>query len=240
MTPHNSAQMSDIAPSVLMPGDPLRAKYIAANFLDNAREVTGVRNMLGFTGLYRGKPVTVMGSGMGAASAGLYSYELFSIYGVERIIRIGTAGGLVPEVQVGDIVLAMTASTDSNYAHQYGLNGSFSPAGSFRLLECAAASARQRDIRFHAGGVFSSDLFSQYNALGADSWKLWGRMGALVQDMETHALYCNAAYLKKEALSILTMTDSCVTGVGLPDSERLTALHGMFAVALDCIAPEVL
>jgi purine-nucleoside phosphorylase len=225
-----------------MPGDPLRAKYIAAHFLDgpegSAREVTGVRNMLGFTGLYRGEPVTVMGSGMGAASAGLYSYELFSIYGVERIIRIGTAGGLAPEVEVGDIVFAVTASTDSNYAHQYALRGSFSPCGSFRLLERAAASARQRGIRFHAGGVFSSDLFSEYNALGADSWKPWSRMGALVQDMETHALYCNAAWLQKEALSVLTMTDSCVTGEGLPDSERLTALHGMFEVALDCIVKE--
>jgi purine-nucleoside phosphorylase len=223
-----------------MPGDPLRAKYIADNFLDTAREVTGVRNMLGFTGLYRGKPVTVMGSGMGAPSAGLYSYELFSIYGAERIIRIGTAGGLVPEVQVGDIVLAMTASTDSNYAHQYSLRGSFSPSGSFRLLELAAASARRREIPFHAGGVFSSDLFSQYNALGGDSWKPWGRMGALVQDMETYALYCNGAHLKKEVLSILTMTDSCVTGTGLPDSQRITALHGMFEVALDCIATEAL
>ncbi len=236
MTPHNRAAKGDIAPYVLMPGDPLRAKYIAERFLENGREVTSVRNMLGFTGTFRGAPVSVMGSGMGCPSAGLYSYELFSFYGVKRIIRIGTAGGLNGSIGVGDIVFALSASTDSNYAYQYDLKGTFCPSCSFAVLERAAASARQRNVRFHAGSVFSSDLFSDYNAMGAGkTWQAWARAGALVQDMETFALYCNAAWLGKEALSILTMTDSCVTGEGLPDSLRLSALHAMFDVALDCV-----
>ena len=128
-TPHNSAQPGDIAPSVLLPGDPLRAKYVAEKYLTGAKQITGVRNMLGFTGMYGNTPVTVMGSGMGGPSCGIYSYELFSFYNVEQIIRIGTAGGLAQNLKVGDLVFAMTASTDSNWAHQYNLNGSFSPCG---------------------------------------------------------------------------------------------------------------
>lgn len=237
-TPHNSALKGAIAETVLLPGDPVRAKYIAENFLKNAEQVTDVRNVLGFTGNYEGKAVSVMASGMGSPSAGIYSYELFSFYDVKNIIRIGTAGGLSEEIAVGDVVFALSASTDSNYAYQYDLHGTYSPCVSFPLLQSAVSAAQEMQTEkkcapFHAGAVFSSDLFSDYNALGAEkTWKRWARMGCLVQDMETYALYCNAAFLKKNALSILTMTDSCISGEGLKDSQRMSALHSMIEIAL--------
>lgn len=233
-TPHNAASVIEIAKTVLLPGDPLRAQYIAQKYLPDAVQITGVRNMLGFTGTWKGKPITVMGSGMGGPSAGIYSYELYQLYGVEKIIRIGTAGGLQPYLGIGDLVFALAASTDSNYAYQYRLPGSYAPCADFSLLEKAVAAARSNGLPFHAGPVFSSDLFSEYNALGPEeSWKPWARMGCLVQDMETFALYCNAAWLGKKALSILTHTDSCVTREGLQSEKRMTALHNMFTVALE-------
>lgn len=236
MTPHNAAQKNDIAKTVLLPGDPLRAKYIAENFLQNSKQITSVRNILGFTGTYNGKEVTVMGSGMGGPSAGIYSFELYKFYDVQNIIRIGTAGGLQKELEPGDIVFAMTSSTDSNYAYQYDLCGSFSPAASFDLLEKAVNAAKSMNIRYSVGGVFSSDFFSEYNALGNErTIAPYAKLGILAQDMETYALYCNAAYLHKEALSIVTMTDSCVTGKSVPDNERMTCLHNMFKVALECL-----
>jgi purine-nucleoside phosphorylase len=192
--------------------------------------------MLGFTGTWKGVPVTVMGSGMGGPSAGIYSYELYNSYGAENIIRIGTAGGLQDTIGIGAVVFALTASTDSNYAYQYRLPGTYSPCADFSLLEKAVASARKNSVDFHAGPVFSSDLFSSYNALGSEeSWKPWARMGCLAQDMETYALYCTASWLGKKALSILTHTDSCVTGEGLPTESRMSALHPMFVVALDTV-----
>jgi purine-nucleoside phosphorylase len=212
-TPHNAAKAGDLAPFVLLPGDPLRAEYVAEHFLDAAKQVTGIRGMLGFTGTYRGKPVSVMGSGMGGPSAGIYSYELFAFYGVEHIIRIGTAGGFQTYLNPGDLVFAMTACTDSNYAYQYRLPGTFAPAGDFLLLKKAVGFAEGNGIPYRAGALFSSDMFSEYNALGPEqSWKPWADMGCLAQDMETYALYCNAAYLKKSALSIVTNVASCVTG----------------------------
>ena len=233
MTPHNRAALGDIAKTVLLPGDPDRAAWVAAEFLTDAREITQVRGMRGFTGMYQDTEVSVMASGMGGPSAGIYSYELFSVYDVDRIIRIGTSGGLVESVAVGDVVIAMTASTDSAWAHQYRLPGTLSPSADFKLFDYAVHVARKHEIPFHAGMVFSSDLFSSYNALGADSWKSWAMLGALVQDMETYALYCTAAYVKKQALSLLTMTDSCVTGQGLADAKRLSALQPMITIALE-------
>lgn len=233
-TPHNFADISQISKAVLLPGDPLRAEYISKMYLKNSVKINSARNMLGYTGFWKGVQITVMGSGMGGPSAGVYSYELFQFYGVEKIIRIGTAGGLQGNIGLGDIVFALTASSDSNYAYQYRLPGTFSPSADFSLLEKAVATARKEAFSFHAGPVFSSDLFSSYNALGAEeSWKPWARMGCLVQDMETYALYCNAAWLGKKALSILTHTDSCVTGEGLPQEKRMSAYHSMFTVALD-------
>lgn len=234
MTPHNSAGKGDFAPYVLFPGDPARALYVAGSFLENARQVTAVRGMTGYTGTWKGAPVSVMSGGMGGPSAGIYAYELFTEYDVEGIIRIGTSGGLQPEQKPGDLVFALTASTDSAWAHQYGLKGSYSPSVYFPLLEKAVGIARKHGYPFHAGMVFSSDLFSSYNALGGDSWKKWARMGALVQDMETYALYSTAAWTGKKALSILTMTDSCVTGAGLADDKRMTGLEPMIRTALDC------
>lgn len=238
-TPHNSAQPGDIAPSVLLPGDPLRAKYVAEKYLTGAKQITGVRNMLGFTGMYGNMPVTVMGSGMGGPSCGIYSYELFSFYNVEQIIRIGTAGGLAQNLKVGDLVFAMTASTDSNWAHQYNLNGSFSPCGDFELLNKAVEFARQKNFGYAVGSVFSSDLFSQYDAsnqtTGEESWRPWARMGCLAQDMETFALYSTANWLKKRALSILTHTDSCINNEHLPAEKRISALEPMFETALNCL-----
>ncbi|MDD2296198.1 MAG: purine-nucleoside phosphorylase [Sphaerochaetaceae bacterium] len=232
MTPHNSATTGTLAKTVLFPGDPERAAWVADAFLENAIEVTHVRGMRGFTGMYQGTSISVMASGMGGPSAGIYSYELFSVYEVDTIIRIGTSGGLQEYIAVGDLVFALTASTDSAWAHQYQLQGTFSPAVSYPLIEAAVRSARDLQVPYHAGMVFSSDLFSDYNALGPDSWKAWARMGALVQDMETYALYSTAAYTGKKALSILTMTDSCVTGKGLEKEQRMSALAPMIRVAL--------
>jgi purine-nucleoside phosphorylase len=233
-TPHNAAKMGDIAPFVLMPGDPLRAQYIAETRLKSVRKVTGVRNIYGFTGTWEGKDVTVMASGMGAPSMGIYSFELFSFYGVEKIIRIGTCGGLTEAIDVGDLVVAMTASTDSNYAHQYGLHGSFSPCADFGLLEKAVASARSRGLRHWVGNIFSSDVFSLYSALPEDEgWKKWAAMGCGATDMECFALYCNAAYLRKKALTLLTCSDSNNSRKEMTPEERQTSLNSMFDVALD-------
>lgn len=233
-TPHIAASSGDIAQTVLFPGDPDRASHISERFLSGSVRFTAIRGITGFTGTWNGKRVSVMASGMGSASAGIYSYELFSFFGVERIIRIGTAGGLNAGIACGDLVFALSASTDSAYAGQYALPGTFSPCADFSLLERAVAAARGRSVRFHAGPVLSSDFFSEYNALGPEaSWKKWADMGCLVQDMETYALYCNAARLGKKALSILTMTDSCANGTHIPGVSRIDALEPMITVALE-------
>jgi len=233
-TPHNTAKEGEIAPLVLMPGDPLRAKHIAENYLENYRQITGVRGMLGFSGTWKGKPVSVMGSGMGGPSMGIYSFELFTFYNVERIVRIGTCGGLIPELEVGDLAIAMTASTDSNYAHQYELNGTFCPCADYELLELAVRAARTKNIRHWVGPIFSSDVFSLYSALPeGDGWAKWARMGCAATDMECYALYCNAAYLGKKALTLLTCSDSNVTHREMSPEERQTSLNAMFEVALE-------
>ena len=164
---------------------------------------------------------------------GLYSYELFAHYGVERIIRIGTCGGLTEDVEVGDILFAQSASTDSNYSSQYDLPGTFAPCADYGLLEKAVASAREHGIRHWVGNIFSSDVFSLYNARGEEGWKKWARMGCAGTDMECYALYCNAAYLHKRALTILTCSDSNVNHVEMSPEERQTALNHMFTIALD-------
>ncbi len=233
-TPHNTAKQGDLAPLVLMPGDPLRAKHIAETYLEGARQINAVRNMLGYTGTYKGKPVSVMASGMGGPSMGIYSYELFAFYGVESIVRIGTCGGLTAAVEVGDIVMAMTASTDSNYAHQYRLNGTFSPPADYGLLERAVASARARKVSHWVGGILSSDVFSLYSALPVEEgWERWAKMGCAATDMECYALYCNAAFLGKKALAMFTCSDSNVSRKEMSPLERQTALTSMFEVALD-------
>lgn len=237
-TPHNkAAAIGDIAKTVLLAGDPLRALYVAEKYFTDVRKITDTRNMLGFTGTWNNIPITVMGSGMGGPSIGIYSYELYTEYNVENIIRIGTSGGLQEQLEPGDLVFAMTASTDSNWAHQYKLPGTFSPCATYNLLSKAINKANEHNFRYHVGSIFSSDLFSSYNALNVttdeESWKPWARMGCLAQDMETYALYSTAAWLNKKALTILTHTDSCVTGKSLADNQRITALEPMFIVALE-------
>ncbi|MCL2478436.1 MAG: purine-nucleoside phosphorylase [Treponema sp.] len=231
-TPHNAARPGDIAATVLMPGDPLRAKFVAENYLQEVMEWSSVRNMFGFTGLWQGKPVSVMGSGMGAPSMGIYSFELFSHYGVQRIIRIGTCGGMTDNVKAGDLVFAMASSTNTNYANQYKLGGIFSACADYGLLEQGVVAARSAGCRFTVGSVFSSDYFSSYCAEGDEGWQKWARMGCVACDMESYALYCNAAYFNKKALAILTCTDSCITGEGLSAEGRQKALENMFRVGL--------
>ena len=175
-TPHISAEMGDFAKTVLMPGDPLRAKFIADTFLQDVRQVTGVRGMLGFTGTYEGRPISVMGSGMGMPSMGIYSYELYNFYDVEKIIRIGSAGALQDDVSVMDVVIAMSACTDSNYASQYQLPGTFAPTASYELVARAVEVAKEQGTPVRVGSVVSSDAFYGDNP---ESWKAWRKMGVL-------------------------------------------------------------
>jgi len=232
-TPHNSAKPGDIASTVLMPGDPLRAQHVADTYLTEANEFNRVRGMLGYTGRYKGRRISVMASGMGGPSMGIYSYELFAHYGVQRIIRIGTCGGLTADVEVGDLLFAQSASTDSHYADQYGLPGIFAPGADFGLLEKAVAVARGQGVQPWVGNIFSSDVFSLYSARGDEGWKKWAAMGCAGTDMECYALYCNAAYLGKKALTMLTCSDSNVTRKEMSPLERQTALTRMFNVALE-------
>lgn len=232
-TYHNAAKLGQIASVVLMPGDPERAEWIANNFLDSPEIVSDIRGIKAFTGKYGGKKVSVMASGMGGPSAGLYSYELFNFYNVQKIIRTGTTGALQKDIKAGDLVLAMSASTDSNYASQYNLSGTISPAADFETLRAAYDFAEKNKFGVHAGMVFTSDLFSSYNAAGDKIWKQWAAMGALAQDMETYALYCNAAAAHKKALSILTVTVNKVTGKTVPYAFK--SMEKMVLTALSLI-----
>ncbi len=228
-TPHISAKKEDFASTVLMPGDPLRAKYISDNFLTNVKCVNKVRNMLGFTGKYKGCSISVMGSGMGMASIGIYSYELFKFYDVENIIRIGSAGAIADEVNLRDIVIAMGACTDSGYANQYNLSGTFSPICDFNLLEHAISSARHLNNKVSVGNVYSTDIFYSDKEV-IEKWK---SMGVLAVEMETAALYMNAAKLRKKALSIVTVSDCPLKELFLSAEERERGFCNMVKIALD-------
>lgn len=229
-TPHNTAKKEDIAKRVLMPGDPLRAKFIAENFIDNARCVNEVRNMFAYTGTYKGEPVTIMGSGMGMPSIAIYSYELFNFYDVESIIRIGSAGAYADRLGLGDIVVAQAACTDSNFMSQYNLPGTFAPIADFGLLESAVKASREAGIPVHVGNVVSSDIF--YNA-ASDANDRWKRMGVLAVEMETAALYANAIYAGKRALGMFTISDHIYTGEAMPAKERQLGFEKMIKVALE-------
>ena len=217
MTPHNEAKKGDIAKVVLMPGDPLRAKFIAETFLENAVCFNTVRGMLGYTGLYNGKRVSVMGSGMGMPSMGIYSYELYHCYDVEAIIRIGTAGGIADGVELRDLVLAMGACTDSNFAHKYRLPGTFAP------------TAREKNLRYRVGNVVTSDIF--YGDCENETAE-WKKMGVLAVEMETAALYMTAARAGKQALSITTVSDLPLKGESTSSEERQKTFTQMMEVAL--------
>ena len=228
-TPHNAAENGQFAKVCLMPGDPLRAQFIAENFLEEAVQVTGVRGMNGYTGKYKGRPVSVMGHGMGMPSVGIYSYELFAFYDVEKIIRIGSAGGMDPRLDLGDIVIAQGACTDSNFAHHFGLPGVFAPIADFRLLETAVAAARKRGLEPPVGNILSSDVFYYKTGSGLE----WAPMGVLAIDMETAGLYATAAEAGKRALTICSVTDNLVTKEELPPEERQSSLTEMMEIALE-------
>lgn len=228
-TPHNTAKMGDIAETVLLPGDPLRAKFIAETFLENPVQFNSVRNMFGYTGTYNGKKVSVMGTGMGCASIGIYTYELIHFYGVKNLIRIGSCGAISEKLNLGDIVMALGASTDTNYAHQYQLPGSYSATASYDLLVKAQKAAEANAFPYVVGNVLSSDIF--YNE--TPEWQQWAKMGCLAAEMESFALYCNAARAGVNALSIFTVSDSIVSGQEMSAEARQTSFTNMMKVALE-------
>lgn len=229
-TPHNGAKEGDFAKTVLMPGDPLRAKYIAETYLENPRLVTSVRNMLGYTGAYKGKEISVMGGGMGMPSIGIYSYELFNFYDVDQVIRIGSAGALQDNMKLMDVVIGMGACTDSNYAYQYGLPGTFAPIADYELLSRAVETAKRQGTNVVIGNVLSSDVF--YNAMGNVN-DLWRGMGVLAVEMEAAALYMNAAKAGKKALCMLTISDHLYTNEHLSAEDRQLGFHKMMEIALE-------
>lgn len=230
-TPHINAEKGDFAKTVLMPGDPLRAKYIAENFLSEVKEVNSVRGMLGYTGRYGEKTVSVMGSGMGMPSMGIYSHELYTEFEVENIIRIGSCGAYTDKLRVKDIVLAQAACTNSNYACQYDLQGGvFAPIADFELLSRAKAKADEMGLACKVGNVLSSDVFYEPEGF----WKKWAALGVLGVEMETAALYMNAAKLGKRALCVLTVSDHFITkDDDLTSAERERSLNDMIMLALE-------
>ena len=235
-TPHNNANVGDIAKVVLMPGDPLRAKYIAEKYLENPVCFNTVRNMFGYTGTWKGERVSVMGSGMGIPSIGIYSYELYHTYDVDAIVRIGSAGGLAEGVQIRDLVFAMGACTNSNYATQYKLPGTFAPIADFDLLRRAVEIAENRGIQTRVGNLLSSDTFYDDNDQANE---LWRKMNVLAIEMEAAGLYMNAARAGKKALAMCTISDLVMTGEGLDAEERQNSFHEMMEVALDLAAEVV-
>lgn len=236
-TPHISASPEDFAKTVLMPGDPLRSKFIAENFLQDAKLVNNVRGIQGYTGSYKGIPVSVMASGMGMPSIGIYSYELFNFFGVENIIRVGSAGAMDKKVKVRDIVLGQGACTDSNYAGQFNLPGTFAPIADFELLSVCVETAKQIGItNYRVGNVLSSDRFYGDGAGLPDYMQptsAWGKMGVLAVEMESAALYMNAARAGKRALGIFTVSDHLVTGEATSALERQTSFTEMMKLALE-------
>lgn len=229
-TPHNQAQMGEIAETVLMPGDPLRAKFLAETYLENVKVFNTVRNMLGYTGYYHGKKVSIMGSGMGMPSIGIYAYELYNFYDVKKIIRIGSCGALQKDVHLRDIVIAQGACTDSRFAHQFELPGTFSAISSYTLLEKAVEKAKEKNLTYHVGNIVSSDVF--YHA-DKDSASQWASMGCLGVEMESYALFALASYHGKQALTLLTVSDSLVSNEATSANEREKTFTDMMEIALE-------
>lgn len=228
-TPHNNAEKNDIAKTVLMPGDPLRAKFIAENYLENPVCYNEVRGMLGYTGTYKGVKVSIQGSGMGMPSIGIYSHELFNEYDVENIIRVGTAGAISDKANLRDLIIGMSASTNSSYASQYRLPGTYAPTASWKLLSAAVSSAEEKECVYHVGNIFSSDTFYD----DANSLAEWQKMGVIGIEMEAAALYMNAARAGKNALCILTVSDCPLKGLSTTAQERQTSFRDMMEIALE-------
>ncbi|MBQ0119200.1 MAG: purine-nucleoside phosphorylase [Bacteroidales bacterium] len=230
-TPHIGAQYDEIAKTVIMAGDPLRAKLMAERFLTNARQVNNVRGMLAFTGTYNGKPVTVMGHGMGIPSIGIYSYELFNFYDVETIIRVGSCGARQNFIHIGDLIIAQGACTDSNYAQQYDLPGVFAPIANFDLCRQAADACEKFGYTYHVGNVFSADVFYSEDTRKNN----WTKMGVLADEMEAPALYMNAARAGKRALVICTVSDHMLTGEVTTAEQRQNTFTQMMDVAFSLL-----
>ncbi|MBO5772713.1 MAG: purine-nucleoside phosphorylase [Clostridia bacterium] len=228
-TPHISAKKEDFASTVLMPGDPLRSKYIAETYLENPVLINNVRGVHGYTGYYKGKRVTVMASGMGMPSIGIYSYELFNFYDVKNIIRVGSAGGICDKMKVRDLVFAQGACTNSNFQAGFAPTGHFVPIASYHLLEKAVKVARERNLPFQVGNVLSSDTFYSDDGGGI----AWEKMGVLAVEMEAAALYINAARAGKNALCVCTISDHLKTGEALDSEARQTSFHEMMELALE-------
>ncbi len=235
-TPHISAEKGDFAPSILLPGDPLRAQHIAENFLDDARQVTAVRNMLGFTGTYRGVPISVMGTGMGIPSASIYATELIAEYGVERLIRVGSCGGILPSVKIRDVLLAIGACTDSGVNRvRYG-GYDFAATADFALLRAAVGAAEAKGVEVKVGNVHSADLF--YNP-DPEAFDRMEAMGVLAVEMEAAGLYGVAAEKGARALTILTVSDHVRTGEATTSEERQQTFNDMVAIALEAVRIDV-
>lgn len=228
-TPHIKPENTPIAETILLPGDPLRAKFIADTYLENVQQFNGVRNMLGFTGEFQGKEVSVMGTGMGIPSASLYTWELINVFGVKRLIRIGSCGGLSQELDTFDIVVAAATSTDSNFMRQYELPGTFAPTASWPLLSAVAKEAEKREIDLHVGNVLSSDVFYHHNP---NDNKNWADMGVLAVEMETAGIYATAAAAGAQALGVFTVSDHIFKGTETTPEQRETAFTGMMELVL--------
>jgi purine-nucleoside phosphorylase len=228
-TPHINATPDDIAKTVLMPGDPLRSEFVAKNFLENAKLFNNVRGVQGYTGTYEGTRVSVMASGMGMPSIGIYSYELYNFFGVDNIIRIGSAGAMLPEVKLRDIIIGMGACTDSAFANQFGLGGTFAPICDYELLRAATDIARDKGYRYHVGNLLSSDVFYGDDP---EKSKKWAKMGVLGVEMEAAGLYMNSARAGKKALAICTVSDSLVTGEATDAETRQKSFTDMIELAL--------
>lgn len=238
-TPHINARPEDFAKTVLMPGDPLRARYIAENFLTDARLVNNVRGIQGYTGTFDGVKVSVMASGMGIPSIGIYSYELFNFFEVENIMRIGSIGAMNKDIKVRDIIMGISASTNSNFAHQYHLPGVYAPCCSYKMLRACTEIADTMDVKYHVGNILSSDTFYNDNEGLPDcftSLQAYAKMGVLGVEMEAAGLYMNAARANKNALAICTVSDHLVTGESTTAEERQNSFTQMMELALKTAA----
>lgn len=235
-TPHINAVPEDFAKTVLMPGDPLRAKFIAENYLENPKLVNNVRGVQGYTGTFDGIKVTVMASGMGMPSIGIYSYELFNFFGVETIIRVGSAGGLTEKVKVNEIIAGMGACTDSAYAKSFQIPGTFAPIADYDVLSTCVETGREMGLAIKVGNILSSDVFYKDEPYAEESCltnrERWAKMGVLAEEMEAAALYMNAARAGKRGLCICTVSDNLVTGESLSAEERQTSFDNMIMLAL--------
>lgn len=230
-TPHNNAKLGDIAETVLLPGDPLRAKFIAETYLEDVVQYNTVRGMFGYTGYYKGKKISVQGSGMGIPSIGIYSYELIHFYGVKNLVRIGSAGAINENLKPHDVVIGMGACTDSRYAAQYDLPGTYAPIASYELMQKAIEKAKEQGTQVTVGNILSNDVF--YSDAGLDNLAKWKKMGVLCVEMEAAGLYMNAARAGVNALAILTISDCPFTGEECSAYDRQVAFTKMMEIALE-------